>query len=283
MALELSLVVLLAFASADLLWTLFPAPGLTPKADVTPIADGVASPFGGHLRASVDRVALSDAKLLFGGEQGRGRSERGPDVAEPTRETALDLELKGVLAHREIDKQLALIARAGRPEAVYARGDVISGARIVQIEARRVILDHDGVIESLTLEVEKLERVGDVLAEGGVHNTGIRLTGDNQRVVARDEFQRQVAALGDLVKQAQAVPHLENGEPAGLRVTRIQAGSVFADLGLQQQDVIRSVNGSPVRTARDAMQAYEALKSANDYAIGVLRDGHEVTLNYSIR
>ncbi|MCA8967693.1 MAG: PDZ domain-containing protein, partial [Planctomycetes bacterium] len=144
------------------------------------------------------------------------------------------------------------------------------------IEPRRVILRRNGITESLTLEVELLQRV-DGNDDRAADNPG------RQRFVERATFEREIEDLPRLVRQAQAVPYSENGSPVGLRVVRIEQGSVFHDLGLEPEDVIRSVNGTPVRNVAEARAAYETFKNAGAYAIGVLRDGRELTLNYSIR
>lgn len=276
---ELSLALSLGISCANLFWAIVPSPDIAPR-PAKPVAYN-ADPSSNFVPGA--RENLAAVKRLFGGSEEQSSRLDKSNQVEPSRETALKLKLKGVLAHREVGKQLALIARGGKPEAVYSRGDVIAGAEILRIDARRVILNHNGVTESLTLEVEKLERVARQPAKKSASSSDVTKIADHQHVIERQKLEREVGRLDDLVKQAQAVPHIEQGRPAGLRVTRIQAGSVFDDLGLRQQDVIRSVNGSPVRSAQDAMQVYEALRSSNSYAIRVLRDGHEVTLNYAIQ
>lgn len=266
---EFALGVTLAVQLAGLAWL------IAPSAPPSGAERGAPAP-GAAPRAPADAVTVyagSPLAQLFGTP-----SAATPAVAElePQRETPLDLKLKGVLAERDGEQQFALIAQGSSQEKVYAPGDVIAGAEILRIEPRRVILRRNGITESLTLEVELLQRV-DGNDDRAADNPG------RQRIVERATFEREIEDLPRLVRQAQAVPYSENGSPVGLRVVRIEQGSVFHDLGLEAEDVIRSVNGTPVRNVAEARAAYETFKNAGAYAIGVLRDGRELTLNYSIR
>ena len=63
----------------------------------------------------------------------------------------------------------------------------------------------------------------------------------------------------------------------------IDKDSIFNDLGLKANDVIKAVNGIAMRNTKDAIQAYQKLKSATDFQVDVLRGNNEVTINYSIQ
>ncbi|MGY8815107.1 MAG: PDZ domain-containing protein, partial [Gammaproteobacteria bacterium] len=89
--------------------------------------------------------------------------------------------------------------------------------------------------------------------------------------------------LPRLLRQAKAIPHSVNGENQGFKVVEIQEGSIFQDLGLQQEDVIRSVNGTPIRTAEDALNAYRKLRTSNSFQLDLLRSGRSMTLNLSVQ
>jgi general secretion pathway protein C len=274
---EVALTVLLAVALADLAWDLAPGPQPGVSAPSGPVAgaDGQAAPTpssGGPLTRPV--------KTLFGAAPGRGASAASP---EPVRETGLDLTLTGVLAregHR--DQRLAVIAGGDGEETVYRVGDRVQGARIVRIEPRRVILVRNGVTEALNLKAERVE-TGTGSPSGGPARGGIRRTGTNQRVVSRDTLKRKLDNLPRLLRQAKAVPHKRDGQQVGFKVINIQQGSVFEDLGIQQGDVIQSVNGRSIRNPKQALTAYRELRSAKKFRVDVLRDGQPTTLQYAVK
>jgi general secretion pathway protein C len=78
-------------------------------------------------------------------------------------------------------------------------------------------------------------------------------------------------------------PHFVGGEPAGFRLTRIKSDSIFKTMGFQDGDVIRSVNGQPVRSAEDVMRAYNTLKDSSFFSMEILRNNRTKTLNFKVR
>jgi type II secretion system protein C len=205
---------------------------------------------------------------------------------EPVRETRLNLTLKGVLTQRDSDKKLALISRGSQKEEVYQVGDQVEGAEIIRIEPRRVIIRRDGVTEALTLEIRVPAGTNTAAPASNVEprgNSGVRLVGENERAVSRGTFRQQMSNLPRLLQQATAVPHTENGRPAGFRVVDIQAGSIFQDLGIEQNDIIRSVNGISVRTPEEAMNAYRNLRTASRFRLDLVRGGREISIDYTVQ
>jgi len=54
-------------------------------------------------------------------------------------------------------------------------------------------------------------------------------------------------------------------------------------MGLQEGDVLRSVNGQLMSDPGQAMQMMSALRNASQISIQVLRDGQPTTLTYQIQ
>ena len=193
--------------------------------------------------------------------------QRESDIeSEELEETQLNLMLKGILMNSESGISLALIARTNTAEEIYRVGDEIEGAEIIRIEPRRVVIRRNGNTEAINLEIPKVESevVKKTLRKATIGRNGI-------------------GNLPRLLRQAKAIPHSVNGENQGFKVVEIQEGSIFQDLGLQQEDVIRSVNGTPIRTAEDALNAYRKLRTSNSFQLDLLRSGRSMTLNLSVQ
>ncbi|NIN34985.1 MAG: PDZ domain-containing protein, partial [Gammaproteobacteria bacterium] len=82
---------------------------------------------------------------------------------------------------------------------------------------------------------------------------------------------------------ARAIPHNENGQAMGFRLVNIQSGSVFEELGLQRDDVIRTVNGRQILSVEDALNTYRDLRTSRSFQVGLMRDGRQVTLSLSVQ
>jgi membrane-associated protease RseP (regulator of RpoE activity) len=71
--------------------------------------------------------------------------------------------------------------------------------------------------------------------------------------------------------------------PAGVRLDRVAAGSVFAKAGLRAGDVIVAVDGKPVRSLDDAADLYVAASAARAFAVQLQRAGKPLSLQVNIK
>lgn len=284
-AVEVMLVILLAVAlarlAADLIWDAPLSNGNTAPAtsSLRKSEAGFADSAGGTVINTVS-PALSQ---LFGMPDSGGASE----VAEqqPLQPTSLNLTLKGILADTESDNRLALISAGGGKEQVYRLGQKIEGAEIIRIESRRVVIRRNGVNEALDLEVKKLEGQAISRVEQPHENisSGIRKLSDTDRTITRNTLKQQMNNLPSLLQQATAVPYNEGGEQKGFRIVDLKKGSVFEQLGIQQNDIIYAVNGTPVRNTEEALSAYRMIGTTSNFMIGILRNGQDLKLNLAIQ
>jgi len=298
-ACEITLVILLAISLANFGWSLLPGP-VGSDVDMTELREQQAmSNSSAFVSGNLATPALLSplVKGMFGSvSESSGQSQA--IATENIQQTQLNLTLKGILSNDSTAKHFALIARGSQKEEVYRVGDTIEGAEILQIESRRVLIRRNGVTEALNLEVKAgqprnasvtaapvtmpgLNRGASLGVSGD--RSGIRMISDTQRVVSQDTLRQQLQNLPQLLTQAKAVPHMENGQSVGFRVTEIQPDSVFQQLGLEREDVIRAVNGSPVRSVDDAIKAYGNMKTATSFQLDLLRRGQPVTINFSVQ
>lgn len=291
---ELVLAVLVAISLANLAWSLFPPPS---GSDVNSSAmSGTATNISNTLTETAGMSVQRPSAMLkdmFGRALATGTQSQF--IEENVQETQLNLTLKGILADASTGKKLALIARGGQKDTVYKVGDSIEGAEILDIEARRVLIRRNGVTEALNLEVN-IPRPGNSSTESNVRYrtnadassmdnqpSGIRRISESERVVSEQTLREQLQNLPQLLQQARAVPYTENGRQAGFRVVEVQNGSIFEDLGIEREDVIQSVNGTPVRNVDDALKAYSNLKTAKSFQLDLLRRGRPLTIDFSIQ
>jgi len=283
-AVEVMLVILLAMAmarlAADLIWDAPVHNGNNATAPGTPSTSSLpSSPADG----SVLRTVTPALSQLFGTSESTEVS--GVAETQPLQQTSLNLTLKGILADTESDNRLALISAGGGKEQVYRIGQKIEGAEIVRIEARRVVIYRNGANEALDLEVKKLEgMVTRPDVQGGeTISSGIRKLNETDRTITRSTLKQQMNNLPSLLQQATAVPHNEGGEQIGFRIVDLKKGSVFEQLGIQQNDIIYAVNGTPVRNAEEALSAYRMIGTTSNFMIGLLRNGQDLKLNLAIQ
>jgi general secretion pathway protein C len=79
------------------------------------------------------------------------------------------------------------------------------------------------------------------------------------------------------------VPHEESGAVVGVRMFGVRRDSVLGQLGIQNGDSLRTVDGHEVLDPTAALEAYARLTSAERVTVGLVRRGQPMTLEYVIR
>jgi general secretion pathway protein C len=124
-------------------------------------------------------------------------------------------------------------------------------------------------------------RAGGQLAEELAR--GIRKLGGRRYEIKRDVLELALRNLRSLSAWARVAPDVRDGKPSGFRVVAVMPRGPFAKLGLRRDDVLVSVNNLDIRTPDRALDAYGKLKSSSRFALGLLRDGREIVLEYAVR
>ncbi|HOX42451.1 MAG TPA: hypothetical protein PK668_02585 [Myxococcota bacterium] len=76
-----------------------------------------------------------------------------------------------------------------------------------------------------------------------------------------------------LASQARIVPALKDGKPNGFKLFAIRPGSLHAELGIMNGDVIQSVNGIELSSPEQALEAYTRLRTASELVVQLERRG----------
>lgn len=112
---------------------------------------------------------------------------------------------------------------------------------------------------------------------------GITRASDTSFVVQRSLMERALGQDEALFRSARLIPNEENGAIAGMKVYGIRRSSVLGRLGLQNGDVLQNVNGAPMTSVDELMQAYSALGRNGNFAVSVMRRGQPMTIQYQVQ
>ena len=107
--------------------------------------------------------------------------------------------------------------------------------------------------------------------------------GDNHYKIPKGTLDNSMSNLSQLVTQIRAVPNIQDGKTNGFALSEIEPGSVFDEMGLEEGDVIRSVNGQSITDPAQAMGMMGALSNQSHLIVQVFRDGKPITLVYQIQ
>ncbi len=163
---------------------------------------------------------------------------------------------------------------------VYRVKDSIGGAIVIAIERKKVILLHNGAKEELSMYEEGNQGVENVPSMGGYN---IQKVGQSSYVIPESQFKSATQNMGELLTQARVVPNIEDNKINGYRIFAITPGSIYANIGLQDGDVIHSVNGIQVTTPESALQLFQQLQNERRFTLNIDRNGQPMTLNYTVQ
>lgn len=82
--------------------------------------------------------------------------------------------------------------------------------------------------------------------------------------------------------KVEASPVKQDGEVVGVELNAIESGSLLAQAGLKNGDVLRSVDGEEVATLASLLHAYSTHRPGESLTIEIQRDDESVILVYKI-
>ncbi len=113
--------------------------------------------------------------------------------------------------------------------------------------------------------------------------SGITRNSDTSFTVARSLVDQLLSNQAELMRTARVIPHEENGRTVGVKLYGIRRNSVLGRLGLQNGDMLRTINGYDMSSPDSALEAYSRLRGASNLSINVVRRGNPMALEYNIQ
>jgi type II secretion system protein C len=111
----------------------------------------------------------------------------------------------------------------------------------------------------------------------------LKKLGPGRFEVSRSEVQQTMENPAQFFSQMRAMPHFVNGKTDGFSISQVQPNSVFAQLGLQNGDLLTSIDGQPVTNPMQAMGLIQAVKTASAIDLVVNRGGTPTSVHLDLR
>jgi general secretion pathway protein C len=86
-----------------------------------------------------------------------------------------------------------------------------------------------------------------------------------------------------LSRSARFVPEIRGGKARGFRIYSVRRAGALARLGVQNGDVLLTINNHLLDTPEHALAAYAQLRSARRLSVTIEREGRRITNEYRIR
>ena len=235
---------------------------------------------------------------------------RAPVAATPApiQNENLDITLIGT-SHRSSGKPYIIVETSDGEQSLYRQGETIPNVgRVLSISRNEAVVLHNGHRVAL-----KIPSAG----EGGTSepapfslrrrrfmrprrfpgarpgapfgpygalssNVGVHQLSSNHYEIGRATVDSNLSNMGSLLTQIRAVPNLQNGSSNGFRLSQIQPGSIFQQIGLEDGDIVTGAQGQQVNDPMRAMVLLNSLRNSPSISLSLIRNGSPLQLNYAI-
>ena len=218
---------------------------------------------------SVDVAAITSAHL-FG---------EAPIAAKPAQDAAnapqssLPLVLVGIISADDPQDGLAILGENAAGAKVYAVGDNIpGGAKLHQVLADRVVIDRNGVLESLMLP--RTLQPGAAPPSTTALQTEVPIMDRMRKLISDDP-----GLMADIMRPQ---PVFAQGKQKGYRVYPGRNRQAFTRLGLRPGDLVMAINGTPLDDPARGQEIFRTLGSSSEAHITVMRSGQQQDLTLNI-
>ncbi|MBF0291257.1 MAG: hypothetical protein HQK86_03790 [Nitrospinae bacterium] len=262
-----------------------PAEVAVPSASASP-APKPKEIFTGSLGRNIFSSALGPEDITqISEEEVTGALESGGAQGTSFPRTTLGLKLIGtVIDPLGAYKLAAIEIKETKEQRLYKAQDTALGAKVVMILRNRVILSRAGKMESLDAEFDEGGATGKVASSGVVMGEDVSKLSESQYAVSKRYLDSQLASMSQLLTDVRAVPNLDKGGVTdGFKVFAIRKGSLFDKIGLQNNDVVKRINGIELDSAEKGLELFQALKNETAFNVDLMRKSQKTTMRFSVQ
>lgn len=171
-------------------------------------------------------------------------------------------------------------------------GSIQDKATVVRIERQRVVLLEGGVHRELALDENNL--TPQIASAGAGSSSAVARTPEGRRAAAQRSAERRVArerlaearsaaasvpreqvqeALrnpAELFSQARLLPKYEKGQMRGVQISQIKPGSLFEQVGIENDDVLTELNGVSIDSPEQSSRILQEFGQAEEFVGSVI-------------
>ncbi len=111
----------------------------------------------------------------------------------------------------------------------------------------------------------------------GIENDG------NKFSISKNFLDEKIKDISSILTQAKAIKIQNPDGTMSFKLTEMDPEGLFSYLGLQDQDIITSINGRPIYDMNEVMGLFGRIKNLDKLQLGVKREGSDSVLDYNIK
>lgn len=240
---------------------------------------------------SLGQVRNSDPFKTGGGPNRPVVADKDCDEASVS--SNLPIKLVNTVVLQDSVKSIASVqVRSGRDLKEFHEGDSVEGmAKIFHISRLELIIKNleTGACELVAGDKKDEPNPIALMSNSagqafkaqqkikGIENVG------NKYTISKDLLNEKLKDISQVLTQARAIKLQNPDGTLAFKITEIEPGGIFAYLGIQNDDVITSIDGRPITDLNEVMSLFGRLKTVDKLRLGVRREGDESELDYTMK
>lgn len=206
-----------------------------------------------------------------------------------------------MVSERRPETSLASLRNGSEPSSTknYSEGAEIDGSKVVSIRPQWVVMRPGGGNlcsvsmfasaqgAAVAAPVAMSEPAADTGDGGSIpaadFDAGIRKISDTKYIIGRTLLNRVLADRMGLIRAARILPYEEGGRVVGVKLYGIRKNSLLGRIGLDNGDMLRTINGFDMSSPDTALEAYARLRSADRLSVAIVRHGQPITMDYTVQ
>jgi type II secretory pathway component PulC len=207
----------------------------------------------------------------------------------------LPIKIINTIVLQDSVKSLASVQiRGDRTIQEVREGEQISNlAKIFKISRLEMIVKNleNGICESIISEKgrESIQTPISVMspAESRAFKASQKMPGidnvGNNFSISKTLLDEKMKDIASILTQARAIKIQNPDGTMAFKLTELDPQGIFPYLGLQDQDIITSINGKPIYDMNEVMGLFAKIKNLDKLQLGIRREGTDSNLDYNIK
>ncbi|QQR48589.1 hypothetical protein IPF37_03415 [bacterium] len=199
---------------------------------------------------------------------------------------ALNITLKGIIISSDELKSVVMVEDEAQKEGLYHLGDKVKDAQIIKISRNRVVfLRANGQQEVFFLRKDDPELELDAPGMDKWQYV-VKKVDDTTYQIDPNNFKQAVDSLGNFIERIGIVgTAYQKNTPIGIRIGTLEKDELGHALGLQNYDIIVSINDIKTAETKNRLKIYDtvtALKLKSDITVKIKRGDEELVQTYQL-
>lgn len=268
---------------------------LTPEQKIAavPVINDFSERQSARANISPKMKLIRDANLFHLKEASLASNKEDKPCESAEAETSLPLKLLNTVVLQDTVKSIAAVQVRSEQELKNFRiGEKVESlARIEKIHRLELVIKNlqTGACELVVNQDAKKDKESKIKVMGANQAKeflanqnkfdSIQNEGNNFKI-PKKLLAESLANPAAILTQARAI-QIDNPDGSiSYKIVEIEPGSVYAKLGVQNDDIITAVNGKIITSPNEMLGLFSSLASASSLSLGINRQGSDVTQSY---